>query len=171
MLACDTTEIGRVKCWISTQRLGQKEVLDREPGWFSVSGQQQQQQQLLDSISSPTGPHPPLRLARRPNWGHKGGGPSCGTCLWSFLSRVGSALPTLVNNEIEAPMFYLLTKSGTRSLPVLSRNKYEKKTQFAGVRTHRPKFRRFAWIPTRPPGRSGTVYLLLICRFNALLAL
>ena len=27
-----TTEIGRVKCWISTERLAQKEVLDRETG-------------------------------------------------------------------------------------------------------------------------------------------
>ena len=35
------------------------------------------------SVDSPTGPHPPLRLARRPNRGHIGGGgwtPSCGTC-------------------------------------------------------------------------------------------
>ena len=27
-----TTEIGRVKCWISTERLRQKEVLGRETG-------------------------------------------------------------------------------------------------------------------------------------------
>ena len=32
MLACVTTEIGRVKCWISTEGLRQKEVLDRETG-------------------------------------------------------------------------------------------------------------------------------------------
>ena len=28
----ETTEIGRVKCWISTEGLRQKEVLDRETG-------------------------------------------------------------------------------------------------------------------------------------------
>ena len=39
---------------------------------------------IIVSVACPTGPHPPLRLARRPNRGHIGGGgwtPSCGTCL------------------------------------------------------------------------------------------
>ena len=35
---------------------------------------------LLDSVVCPSGPHPPLLLAKRPNRGHIGG-PSCGTCL------------------------------------------------------------------------------------------
>ena len=38
---------------------------------------------IIASVICPTGPHPPLRLARRPNWGHigRGGGwtPPCGT--------------------------------------------------------------------------------------------
>ena len=34
-----------------------------------------------------------------------------------------------------------------------SRNESEKKTQFAGTRTHDLKLIRFTWIPTRPPGR------------------
>ena len=49
---------------------------------------------LLDSVVQPHWPPPPL--ARRPNRGHVGVGgwaPSCGTCLWFFLSRMGSALP------------------------------------------------------------------------------
>ena len=50
---------------------------------------------IIVSVAWPTGPHPPLRLARRPNRGHIGGG---GWTLlrympMMFLSRVGSALP------------------------------------------------------------------------------
>ena len=48
---------------------------------------------IIVSVACPTGPHPPLRLARRPNRGHIGGGgwtPSCGTCLRCFyLCGVG----------------------------------------------------------------------------------
>ena len=36
---------------------------------------------IVVSVACPTGPHPPLRLAGRPNRGHIGGGawtPSCG---------------------------------------------------------------------------------------------
>ena len=42
-----TTEIGRVKCWVSTQRLGRKQVLDRETGMACIvkTTHQQQQQQ------------------------------------------------------------------------------------------------------------------------------
>ena len=29
---------------------------------------------IIVSVACPTGPHPPLRLARRPNRGHTGGG-------------------------------------------------------------------------------------------------
>ena len=39
---------------------------------------------IILSVAYSTGPHPPLRLARRPNRDHIGGGgwtPSCGTCL------------------------------------------------------------------------------------------
>ena len=44
---------------------------------------------IIVSVACPTGPHPPLRLARRPNRGHIGGGgwiPSCckPTCLRCF---------------------------------------------------------------------------------------
>ena len=42
---------------------------------------------LLFYVVCTTGPHPPLRLASRPNRGHIGGGgwtPSCGTCLRCF---------------------------------------------------------------------------------------
>ena len=48
------------------------------------------------SVACPTGPHPPLRLARRPNRGQKGGGgldPRLRYMPVMFLSRVGSALP------------------------------------------------------------------------------
>ena len=43
---------------------------------------------IIGSVVCPTGPHPPLRLARRPNRGHIGGGgwtPSCGTYLNMFF--------------------------------------------------------------------------------------
>ena len=39
---------------------------------------------IVSVVDCPTGPHPLLQLARRPNRGHIGGGgwtPSCGTCL------------------------------------------------------------------------------------------
>ena len=59
---------------------------------------------VIASVACPTGPHPPLRLARRPNRGHIGGGgwtPSCGTFLWCFFSRVGwFSTFTLVNREV-----------------------------------------------------------------------
>ena len=59
--------------------------------------------------SSATGSHPSLRLARRPNRGHIGGGgwtPSCGTCRWFLLIASGFSTTTLVNNEIEALILY-----------------------------------------------------------------
>ena len=51
---------------------------------------------IIVSVACPTGPHPPLRLARRPNRGHIGGGgldPLLRYVPVMFLSRVGSALP------------------------------------------------------------------------------
>ena len=51
---------------------------------------------IIVSVACPTGAHPPLRLASRPNRGHIGGGgldPLLRYMPVMFLSRVGSVLP------------------------------------------------------------------------------
>ena len=93
-------------------------------------------------LSSPTGPHPPLRVVRRPNRGRIGGGgwtPSCGTYLWFFRIASGFSTPTLVNSDVEAPInactnneirrdrFQIDPGTNTSSIS---------KIQFAGARTH-----------------------------------
>ena len=64
----------------------------------------------------PTGPHPPLRLARRPNRGHIGGvGPLLRYMpIYDVFIASGFSTSTLVNREVMHPTHYLLTKSGTR---------------------------------------------------------
>ena len=71
---------------------------------------------IIVSVVCPTDPHPPLRLARRPNRGHvtKGGlHPSCGTCLWSFSSRAGCMQhsPPSSTTKVDAlVLFTIVTK-------------------------------------------------------------
>ena len=80
---------------------------------------------LLDFVVCPTGPHPPPRLARRPNQGHTGGEvwtPSCGACLLFFDREKGSALPTL--NEVQ-----MLSNEPLS----ISRNECEKKLASSGL--------------------------------------
>ena len=111
---------------------------------------------IIVSVACPTSPHPPLRLARRPNRGHIGGGgwapPAVHACDVFIAS--GFSTTTLVDREVNAPRHYLLTKSGEIASN-FSRNESEKKTHFAGTRTHDLKLRRLTSIPTRPPGRQS----------------
>ena len=67
---------------------------------------------IIVSVACPTGPHPPPRLARRPNRGHIGGA-LLRYMPMMFLSRVGSVLPpSSTVKSMNAPRHYLLTKSG-----------------------------------------------------------
>ena len=66
---------------------------------------------IIVSVVCPTCPHPPLRLARRPNRGHMGG-PLLRYMPMMFLSRVGSALPpSSTVKSMHEDIIYYVTKS------------------------------------------------------------
>ena len=68
---------------------------------------------IIVSVACPTGPLPPLRLARRPNRGHiEGGvGPPPAVHAYDDFIASGFCTSTLVNREVSAPRHYLVTKS------------------------------------------------------------
>ena len=113
---------------------------------------------LLDFVVCPSGPLPPLLLARRPNRGHIGGGgwtPSCGSCLrYFYRERVQHFHPRQPWGQCTKALF---TNEIRRNRVQFFQERSEKKTQFAGTRTHDLKLRRFTRIPTR--GMYGAVVL------------
>ena len=99
---------------------------------------------VIVSVVCPTGPHPPLRLARRPNRGHIGGGAGPPPAVHAYDAFIASGFSTsiLVNSEADEPRHYVLTKSGEVASN-FSRNEGEKKTQFVVARTHDLKLEKF----------------------------
>ena len=64
---------------------------------------------IIVSVVCPTGPHPPLRLARRPNRGHVGD-PLLRYMPMIFFIASGSSTSTLINREVKRQArHYLIT--------------------------------------------------------------
>ena len=111
------------------------------------------------SVVSLTGPHPPLRLARRPNWGHIGGGgwtPSCGTCccLDRLLERTSSAARAIYPDVKQHHV--VLGSTRNTAVPILARSQDESKATVTATAKLISSNAGKIGIPPQPCGAMGT---------------